>query len=171
MAIRLETAWDAPDVRKLLIAAFGRAAEAQLTDKLRESDAYVPQLCLVAEQSSVIVGHVMYTHITLESESNPAIQVLALAPVSVYPAFQGRGIGKALIAESLSRADARGEPMVVVLGHPEYFPRFGFVPASTLGIKPPWPVDPDAAFMVKTLSAYRDDMRGTVTYPPEFDEV
>ncbi len=169
MSIRLENAWDIPEVRRVVTAAFGRSAEARLVDMLRESDAFVPQLCLVAEQASVIVGHIMYSHITLEAD--PAVKVLALAPVSVYPAFQNRGIGSALIRETLSRADARGEPLVVVVGHPEYYPRFGFVPASTLGIKAPWPVEPDGAFMVKTLSAYREDMKGTVSYPPEFDEV
>jgi putative acetyltransferase len=123
---------------------------------------------LVADKSGVILGHVMFTHVDLESD--PPAKVLALAPVSVYPAFQNRGIGSALISRGLAIAEERGEPMVVVLGHPEYYPRFGFVRASTLGITSPWPDIPDDAFMVKTLSAYREDLKGTVRYPPEFDE-
>lgn len=163
----METHWDHDPVRRLLTAAFGRSDEARLVDKLRESESFEPYLCLVAEHSSVIVGHILFSHIALAAD--PDIEVLALAPVAVYPAFQGRGIGSALIHEGLKRADERGEPLVVVLGHPGYYPRFGFVPASTMGILPPWPDVPDEAFMAKPLSAYRDDMRGMVTYPPEFD--
>lgn len=152
----------------MVTAAFGRRAEAELVDKLRESHGFVHQLSLVADRSGVILGHVMFTHVTLEAD--PPVQVLALAPVSVFPAFQKRGIGSALISHGLAIADELGEPLVVVLGHPEYYPRFGFVRASTLGITPPWEDVPDDAFMVKPLSAYREDMRGTVRYPPEFDE-
>ena len=168
MGIRLETHWDHGDVRRLVTAAFGRRAEAELVDKLRDTDGFVPQLSLIAEQTGVIIGHVMFTHVTLESD--PPVQVLALAPVSVYPAFQKRGVGSALIRRGLASADERGEPLVVVLGHPEYYPRFGFVPASTLGISPPWPDVPDDAFMAKPLSSYSEDMKGTIRYPPEFDE-
>lgn len=168
MGIRRENGWDAPEVRRLVTAAFGRRAEAELVDKLRETDGFVPQLSLVADNSGVIVGHVMFTHVTLESD--PPVKVLALAPVSVYPAFQNRGIGRALISRGLAIAEELGEPLVVVLGHPEYYPRFGFVRASTLGITSPWPDIPDDAFMVKPLGAYREEMKGTVRYPPEFDE-
>lgn len=169
MGIRRETAWDVPDVRRVVTAAFGRSAEAKLVDKLRDADGFVPELCLVAERSHVIIGHIMFTRITLDGDRPE--KVLALAPVSVVPAFQNHGVGSALIREGLARADEKGEPLVVVLGHPDYYPRFGFVTASTMGIKPPWPVDPEEAFMAKPLSAYREDMVGTITYPPEFDDV
>ncbi|HEX2054654.1 MAG TPA: N-acetyltransferase [Actinomycetota bacterium] len=169
MGIRLETHWDHDPIRRLLTAAFGRVAEAKLVDALRQSDAYVPQLALVAENSTVVLGHILFSRVTLESQ--PPAKVLALAPVAVFPAFQRRGVGSALIREGLARADRMGEPLVVVLGHPEYYPRFGFVPASSLGITPPWPDIPDEAFMVKPLSGYREDMRGVVRYPPEFDQV
>jgi putative acetyltransferase len=155
-------------VRRLVTAAFGRRAEAELVDKLRDTEGFVPQLSLVADNSGVILGHVMFTRVTLESD--PPEKVLALAPVSVYPAYQKRGIGTALIRRGLAIADERGESLVVVLGHPEYYPRFGFLPASSLGITSPWPDIPDDAFMVKPLSGYREDMKGTVRYPPEFDE-
>ncbi|CAN5758978.1 N-acetyltransferase [soil metagenome] len=168
MGIRLETHWDHAEVRRLVTAAFGRRAEAELVDKLRETDGFVPQLSLVADHSGVVVGHIMFTRITLQSD--PPIKVLALAPVSVYPAFQNKGIGSALIKRGLAIADQRDEPLVVVLGHPGYYPRFGFVPASTLGIASPWPDMPDDAFMVKTLSSYSVDIKGMVRYPPEFDE-
>lgn len=169
MGIRLETHWDHDAIRRLLTAAFGRSAEARLVDELRDSDAYVPQLALVAESSTVVLGHILFSRVELESD--PPAKVLALAPVAVFPAFQNRGVGSALIREGLARADRMSEPLVVVLGHPDYYPRFGFVPASTLGISAPWPDIPDEAFMVKPLSGYRDEMRGTVRYPPAFDAV
>ena len=169
MGIRLETHWDHDPVRRLLTAAFGRSAEAKLVDHLRESDGYVPELALVAENSSVVLGHIMFTRVTLEAD--PPVKVLALAPVAVYPAYQGRGIGSALIRAGLVRADDAGEPLVVVVGHPDYYPRFGFIPGRSLGIEPPWPDIPDEAFMARPLSGYRDDMRGTVRYPSAFDAV
>lgn len=167
-SIRLETTWDEGAISQVLTRAFGRRAESELVDRLRAQGHTVPQLCLVADQNSVIVGHICYSHVRLESK--PSAEVLALAPIAVTPAFQNKGVGTALMNESLSRADARGEPLVVVLGHPEYYPRFGFVPAASMGIEPPWPDVPEEAFMVKPLSAYREHMRGVVRYPEAFEE-
>ena len=169
MGIRLETHWDHEPIRRLLTAAFGGSAEARLVDALRNSDSFLPHLSLVAENSSVVLGHILFSRVTLEAER--PVQILALAPVAVYPAFQRRGIGSALIRAGLSRADRSGEPLVVVVGHPDYYPRFGFVPARAIGIEPPWPDVPDEAFMAMPLSAYRDDMRGVVRYPAAFDSV
>lgn len=168
-SIRLETTWDEGAVNQLLTRAFGRRAESELLDRLRSSGDLVPQLCLVADQSSVVVGHICYSRITLESD--PPAEVLALAPMAVTPAFQNKGVGTALMNESLAKADARGEALVVVVGHPEYYPRFGFVRASSMGIEPPWPDIPDEAFMVKPLSGYKEHMRGVVRYPKAFEDV
>lgn len=167
--IRLETTWDEGAVNQLLTRAFGRRAESELLDRLRSSGATVPQLCLVADQNSVIVGHICYNHVTLESD--PPTKAVALAPMAVTPAFQNKGVGTALMKESLARADARGVPLVVVVGHPEYYPKFGFVPASSIGIEPPWPDIPDEAFMAKPLTAYREHMRGLVRYPEPFEDI
>jgi putative acetyltransferase len=169
VGIRLETQWDHDPVYRLHTAAFGRRAEADLVNLLRESENFIPRLSLVAEQSSVVIGHILFTYITLESD--PAHKVLSLAPMAVYPAFQNRGVGSALVHAGLSVADEMGEPLVVVVGHAGYYPRFGFVPARPMGIEPPWPDVPEENFLVKPLSAYRDDMRGMVTYPPEFETV
>lgn len=169
MGIRLETHWDQEAIRRLLKKAFGRSAEADLVDALRDSDGYEPRLSLVADQHNVVIGYILFTRITLESD--PPVPVLGLAPVAVTPAFQNRGVGSALIREGLARADAMGEPLVVVLGHADYYPRFGFVRASTLEIYPPNPDIPDEVFMVKPLSSYRDDLKGTIIYPDTFDSV
>jgi putative acetyltransferase len=95
-------------------------------------------------------------------------RVLELGPMSVLPANQRRGVGAKLIREAIRRADERGEPLVLVLGHPWYYPRFGFRPASTLGIEPPDPSLPDEVFMALPLKAYDPALRGRVVFPPAF---
>lgn len=129
----------------------------------------VPELCLVAEESLVVMGYICYSYVALES--NPPARVLSLAPMAVTPAFQRKGIGTALVHASLARADARDEALVVVVGHPEYYPRFGFVPGSSMGLQPPWPDIPDEAFMVKPLAGYQEHMQGVVRYPEAFENV
>lgn len=162
---------DSDAIRRLLDSAFGRRAEGELVAKLRDSSAVAPHLCLVAEEDQVVIGHIFYSYITLRTPSGDARQVLALAPMAVFPAFQNRGVGTALVVESLRRADARGESLAVVVGHAGYYPRFGFVPARSLGIEPPYPEMPDDVFMAKTLSGYTQDLKGTVEYPEAFDLV
>jgi putative acetyltransferase len=94
--------------------------------------------------------------------------LLELGPISVVPEHQGVGVGSALIREALSRADEHGEPLVLVLGHPGYYPRFGFRPASELGISPPHPKIPDEVFMAIPLANYDPTLRGRVVFPPAF---
>jgi putative acetyltransferase len=118
---------------------------------------------LVAEAEGAVVAHVMLCHVDLEGRA-----VLQLSPLGVAPGHQGRGIGSALTREVLRIADAAGEPFVVILGHPEYYPRFGFEPAAPLGLVPPKP-GLGGAWMVKRLAAYDPALRGQVTFPPAFD--
>lgn len=164
--IRLETTWDQGPIAQVLTQAFGRRAESELVDRLRDSDDAIPQLCLVAEQASVVVGHVFYSRARVDG-----VAVAALAPIAVTPAFQGKGVGTALMNESLARADAREVPLVVLVGYPEYYSRFGFVPADSLGLQCPWDDVPADAFMAKPLSKYQDHITGLVRYPDAFDEI
>jgi putative acetyltransferase len=147
----------------LTAAAFGREQEATLVDAIRASDRYVGELSLVAVDGGEVVGHVMLSYVDLDGRD-----VLQLSPLSVAPDRQGEGIGSALSREALRLADERGEPLVVVLGHPTYYPRFGFRPAASLGIEPPDPSMPAEAFMVAPLGAYDPALRGKVTFPPAF---
>jgi putative acetyltransferase len=167
LRIRPEGPADFQAVSDVVKAAFGQSDEASMIELIRQSPHYVPGLALVAEEEGEIVGQALFSYIGLNGD-NPA-QVLGLAPMAVVPVLQGEGIGSALIKEGLLKADRRREPLVVVLGHPDYYPRFGFEPASRHGIHPPWPNIPDAAFMVKLLSGYEKRYRGRIAYPRAFD--
>jgi putative acetyltransferase len=163
--IRPETAADYEAVGEVTAAAFGKQDEARLVEAIRASTEFVPELTLVAEEDGWILGHVMYSYSALERSDT---RLLQLSPLSVAPDRQNEGIGAALTRESLRLADERGEPLVLVLGHPTYYPRFGFRPASTLGLLAPNPDWPDEAFMAAPLSAYDPSLRGRVTFAPPF---
>jgi putative acetyltransferase len=163
--IRPEAKEDYEAVAEVTAAAFGQDDEARLVEAIRASAEYVPELSLVAEDEGRIVGHVMYSYSTLEGSD---ARLLQLSPLSVVPDRQGEGIGAALTRESLRLADERGEPLVLVLGHPTYYPRFGFRRASTLGLEAPNPDWPDEAFMAAPLGAYDPSLRGRVTFAPAF---
>jgi len=167
--IRPEQLEDYEAIARVVRAAFeGRPNEARLVELLRAPPTYIPELALVAGEDGAIVGHIMISYATLEGDETR--QVLSLAPVSVAPERQGEGIGGALMRESIARADALGEPAIVLLGHPMYYPRFGFESARALGIEPPSPRFPDAAWMARKLSKYDARWRGRGVYPSAFAE-
>jgi putative acetyltransferase len=166
MIVRPETPSDYETIDELLRSAFGGADESELVRLIRASDNYVPDLTLVAEENGQVVGHIMFSYISLKGDEE--FRVLALAPMAVTPERQRRGIGGALVEAGLERAEERGEPLVILVGHPTYYPRFGFETASRYGIEPPSADIPDAAFMVRRLSQYSERQRGRVVYPPAF---
>jgi putative acetyltransferase len=168
MRIRPERPADSDAIHDVVETAFGRANEAELVRLLRRSDAYVPELALVAEEDDRIVGHIMLSY--AELHGNGVARVLSLAPLAVTPHRQRAGIGLALTKAALGAADARNEPLVIVLGHAEYYPRFGFEPARRHGIEPPDDAIPDEVFMVVRLRAYDASIRGKVVYPPAFEQ-
>ncbi|QDY80505.1 GNAT family N-acetyltransferase [Streptomyces qinzhouensis] len=161
---RPETADDVMAVREINLAAFPTAAEADLVEALRaDPEAWIDGLSLLSVAADGrIAGHALLTRCRIGTE--PA---LALAPCAVRPADQGRGAGSAAVRAALAAARALGEQTVVVLGHPEYYPRFGFVPASTLGISAPFEV-PDEAMMALTFDPARPAPAGTIRYPAAF---
>jgi putative acetyltransferase len=165
--IRPETPDDWRSVGAVAEMTFGRRLEVRMIESIRASDGYVPELSLVAEddETGALVGHVMLSYVELERTGR---RVLELGPLAVRPSRQRQGIGSRLVREALARADALGEPLVVVLGHPEYYPRFGFRPSSELGIERPHREIPPDAFMVVPLSSYDPALRGRVVFPPGF---
>ncbi|HEY9404017.1 MAG TPA: N-acetyltransferase [Pyrinomonadaceae bacterium] len=165
--VRAETPEDVVAVHQVNEAAFGRVEEAALVDALRA--AARPYISLVAEVGGRVVGHIFFSPVTLETEERPHT-LLGLAPMSVLPEYQNQGIGSRLVREGLSECRRAGCDAVVVLGHPEYYPRFGFVPASRNGLSCEYPV-PDEAFMVAELTPGGLSAQGRVKYRPEFGEV
>jgi len=165
--IREEQLHEIEAVRKVNLRAFGQPQEAQLVDRLRENCDEL--LSLVAAVDAQVVGHVLFSLAVIESADGVA-HGMGLAPVAVLPEYQRQGIGSELIREGIVKLRSRQCPFVIVLGHVEYYPRFGFEPASRYGIKSEWDV-PDEAFMVLVLdgSALPKD-GGVAKYRPEFTE-
>ena len=163
---RAERPEDGPAIRRVHEAAFGQPAEADLVDALRAAGDLVPELCLVAERGGEVIGHIAFSRARLGSGD----LVLALAPVGVLPEHQGTGAGSALNSAALELAAGTEFPLVVVLGHAGYYPRFGFRPAAELGVVAPFDV-PAENWMALALPAYRPSARGTLRYAAAFDAV
>ncbi len=145
--IRPEIPNDIDPVRKINTDAFETDAEAGLVDALRDSG--IPLISLVAEADEKIVGHILFSPVTLSGKGTD-LKIAGLAPMAVMPDHQKQGVGQALVKEGLKQCESKGYKAAVVLGYPEYYPRFGFVPCSRFGIKSEYDV-PDEVFMVKEL--------------------
>lgn len=170
--VRPEAPSEAAAIRVLTDAAFAPSPdEGRIVDALRGSPAWLPELSLVAvdedEVPERIVGHCVTSVGELITADGATQPILGLGPVSVLPDRQGQGIGGALIRATVERASADGWPVIVLLGHPAYYPRFGFESARALGIQPQadWP---DAAWMARRLPAWTADLRGVMRYPSAF---
>ncbi|MBT2506052.1 N-acetyltransferase [Streptomyces sp. ISL-98] len=160
---RAETSADVSAVREIVLAAFETALEADLVDALRTDSSWIDGLSIVAtDQDGKLVGHALLTRCHIDD--TPA---LCLAPVSVLPEYQRTGAGSAAIRTALQAAKDMGEHFVTVLGHPAYYPRFGFTRASAHGIGLTVDV-PDEAMMALALDAGHPLPSGTVRYAAPF---
>ena len=171
--IEQEQASEFESVEELIRQAFAGEelsdqTEHQLVKRLRNSKAYVRELSLTAKRSGdELLGHILLTKARIIDGEN-SCETLALAPVSVLPAHQGQGVGSALINASLGRAKQLGFSSVIVLGHPGYYPKFGFEPASRWNIQAPFEV-PEEAFMARELlPGTLNGVSGVVRYADEF---
>ncbi|TDO07631.1 putative N-acetyltransferase YhbS [Bacillus subtilis] len=153
--------------RAFLNEKYSDKKEHFLVNKIRKSDAFIPELSLVAVNGKGIVGHVLLSKIKIVDGDN-AVDSLALAPVSVAPEYQRKGIGSQLIHVALKKAKELGYRSVIVLGHKDYYPKFGFKPASLWNIKAPFEV-PDEVFMALELSKDSlENVKGVVHYSKAF---
>jgi putative acetyltransferase len=168
VVIRPERDADHPVIAEVVRAAFvGHPDDvASFVERIRASEQFIAELALVAEDSSGVVAHVMLSWVGLEGGARA--RILNLTPMSVRPDRQRMGVGTRLIREALARAEAAGEPAVMVEGVAAYYPRFGFERASALGFTAPHPKIPDEAFMVKRLPGYSSDLAGRIVYPAAF---
>ncbi len=152
-----------------ILVGFQQENESKLIEKIRKGENFVPELSLVAKIDDEIVGHILFSRIKIVGDS--IFESLALAPMAVIPEFQKQGIGTKLIKKGIEQAKELDFDSIVVLGHKEYYPKFGFIRASNWSIKCPFEV-PDEAFMAIELTERAfEDKAGTVKYPDEFMEV
>lgn len=168
MNIRQEQQADYDDVYQVVKEAFANAEHADgneqdLVVELRKSKSFIPELSLVAVEDEKVVGHILFTRAFVNG-----IEILALAPLSVLPKYQNRGIGLSLIKRGHVAAQKLGYEYSVVLGHPKYYPKAGYVPASQYGIKAPFEVD-DECFMAICLSeSSNSKLNGIMEYDEAF---
>jgi putative acetyltransferase len=168
--IRAERSGDEEAIRQINDAAFKGDNESKLVDAIRNSELFVPELSLVAVAEGKLIGHILLSIVYINSDEGE-IPTLALAPMAVVPEQQNKRIGSMLVEEGLKKAKDQGFEHAVVLGHPEFYPRFGFVSASTKGIEAPFPV-PDEVFMaIELKEGSLDQIKGKIVYPPAFDKV
>jgi putative acetyltransferase len=175
VSVRLEGPGDERWVRAVELAAFPGPEEAAIVDRIRAEapDGWYSLVAVGAPGSGIeglLVGHLLLSPCpVVDGDGNTVATVLAIGPVAVVPEVQRRSVGSALMHVAASLAMARGVPALVLLGHPSYYPRFGFGSARDAGLAPPTEQWPDAAWMARLLPAWRDDMRGTVHYPEAFE--
>lgn len=167
ITVREEKPSDIPAVRKINEMAFGQPGEADIIDAIRT--ACPEALSLVAVSGDQLAGHIFFSPVTIQS-GNSAVSGMGLAPMAVPPEHQRQGIGSRLIKAGLEVLRRTACPYVVVLGHPDYYPRFGFTPASAHRIRCQWDGIPAEAFMVLILNKARmKDVSGVARYRQEFD--
>jgi putative acetyltransferase len=173
--IRHETPADIAAIHEVTAAAFKRAVEADLVDHLRDADHLL--LSLVDEEGGKIVGHAAYSPGRVNLSDGSSFEAVALGPISVSPEVQKKGIGSGLMEQGFTESLNLGYDLMFLLGHPSYYPRFGFVPAKVLGVR--WAKDlsdhPNEAWMVKELKADALVRRlqgrtGVFHFAPEFDD-
>jgi putative acetyltransferase len=162
--VRAETEADHADIRRINDEAFGETIEGDLVDAMRVSDRFVPELSLVAVSEGQSLGHVISSYVDIEPGARRLLQV---GPLAVLPSHQRRGIGSALMEETIRVADLRGEPLLLIEGNPRYYERFGFRRADALGIEPPPEAWGPQFFMLRPLAQYDEGLRGRAVYPPE----
>lgn len=167
MHIRQEQPNDYDLVYQVIKKAFEQAehrdgSEQDLVTALRKSKSFIPELSLVAVEDNKIVGHILFTKAFVSQT-----EVLALAPLSVLPEYQNRGIGLSLMKQGHRIAYALGYGYSIVLGHPKYYPKAGYIPASRYGIKAPFETE-DENFMAVRLREHAELPRGVIAYDPAF---
>lgn len=170
--IRQETKDDFIEVFELNHSAFGQDNEANLVDALRRNPTvFVPELSIVATDNNKIIGHILFTKINIKDNDGNMNDSLGLAPMAVKPEMQKKGIGGKLIKKGLEVAKELGFKSVIVLGHENYYPKFGFEPAGKWNIKAPFDVPSNVFMAIELDNDGLKNISGTVIYPKEFETV
>lgn len=167
--IREENAADYAAVDRVNERAFGRREEAELVAMLHRSGKII--LSLVALQDEQVVGHILFTPMRIKRETGPDVPAVGIGPVAVLPEFQRSGIGSVLMEKGLEQCRLTGQRIVFVLGHPAYYPRFGFQPANQYGIRCAYDVPEDAFMVLELEPGALKGISGIAHYQLEFDGV
>jgi putative acetyltransferase len=168
ITVRPETPGDYAAVYEVNRLAFGKDNEARLVDTIRSSPEHIPELSLVAEMDGRVVGHILFSLIHIRAFIR-LVPALALAPLAVHPDFQKQGIGSALVRHGLDACRNLGHKIVIVLGHPGFYPRFGFVPAIPRDILPPFDAPVEAFMVCELVPDACKHLHGVVRYPAVFN--
>lgn len=167
MRIRKESSCDREAVYAINLAAFPTDAEAELVQRLQLTSN--PLISLVAEEAGSLLGHILFSAVTLDT--NPSLALMGLAPMAVVPDKQNQGIGSALVEAGLKQCAELGIGAVAVLGHPGFYPKFGFTPSTDFNIKSEYDMPPEV-FMLRELSeGYLKNAAGTIRYHEEFGKL
>ena len=167
LVIRHETPGDIDTIHAINTQAFGREAEAVIVDRLRKRG--VLTISLVAIHENLVIGHIAFNPVTVESSAY-SFEAIILAPVAILPAYQRKGVGSQLIKAGLEECRRLGHEVVVLVGHADYYPRFGFVPAGSKSLECEYEA-PDEAWMVLELrEGALAGRKGKVKFQPEFKD-
>jgi len=164
--IRKEEEKDYKNIFNVNKLAFGQEEESNLVDKIRNSKNFIPDLSIVAELNNRLIGHILFSKIEILGSS--VFNTLALAPMAVIPEFQRQGVGSELIKKGIKKAKELGFDSIIVLGHKDYYPKFGFKEASRWKIKCPYKVPQEAFMAIELTEKALEGKAGTVKYPDEF---
>ena len=167
MIIRHEKKSDYSTIYEINKLAFNGENESKLIQTLRKSENFNKNLSLVAVNGEKIVGHILFTPITIETKEKSFL-ALALAPLAVHPEFQNQGIGSLLVKQGLNACKRLKYGIIIVIGHPKYYPRFGFIPAINKGLKVLFEVREEAFLVKENISGSLNGVEGTVKYPQPF---
>ena len=142
--------------------------EQLLVERLRKSNAFVPELSMVCEIENKIIGHILLTKLKIKNEQEE-FDSLSLAPISVLPEYQGKGVGGTLIKEAHKKARELGFKSIILLGHEKYYPKFGYERADKFGIELPFEVPKENCMAIELIENGLQGISGTVEYPKEFN--
>jgi putative acetyltransferase len=172
LIFRQENDADIKEIFAINSLAFGQENEAKLVDRLRQSNSFIPDLSLVATSGNIIVGHILFTKIKIIGDNKNEFESLALAPMTVKPKFQHQGIGGQLIIYGFDIAKNLGYTSIIVLGHKEFYRKFGFESASKWNIKSPFKLQDEENYMaIELIEGSLKNVSGLVKYANEFDAI
>jgi putative acetyltransferase len=170
-SIRPESRADYSQISDINFLAFNNQEnESKLIELIRQSENFIPELSLVADKNGEIIGHILISTISLVTEQG-SIPTLGLAPMAVKPGYQQQGIGSELVIKALERCKAMGFKHIFVLGHPNFYPKFGFVPSKNFSVTPPFPVPAEVFMALELVEGSLNCLHGKIEYPPAFNSV